>query len=170
MFGSAGTGGANHLSGELFNAMAGIDMVHVPYKGAAPALNDLLGNQISVMFDSVPGVLQHIKSGKLRALGVTSLTRASALPEVPTISEAGLKGFEATAWFGMYAPPKMAPDLLSKISNDVLVAMQSPQVKKQFAEQGADAGSMNQAQYAKYVDDEINKWAKVITDSNIKID
>ena len=145
-------------------------MVHVPYKGAAPALNDLLGNQISVMFDSVPGVLQHIKSGKLRALGVTSLTRASALPDVPTISEAGLKGFEATAWFGMYAPPKMAPDLLSKISNDVLVAMQSPQVKKQFAEQGADAGSMNQAQYAKYVDDEINKWAKVITDSNIKID
>ncbi len=170
MFGSSGTGGANHLSGELFNAMAGINMVHVPYKGAAPALNDLLGNQISVMFDSVPGVLQHIKSGKLRALGVTSLTRASALPDVPTISEAGLKGFEATAWFGMYAPPKMAPDLLSKISSDVLTALQSVQVKNQFAEQGADAGSMNQAQYAKYVDDEISKWAKVINDSNIKID
>jgi tripartite-type tricarboxylate transporter receptor subunit TctC len=170
MFGSSGTGGANHLSGELFNAMAGINMVHVPYKGAAPALNDLLGNQISVMFDSVPGVLQHIKSGKLRALGVTSLTRASALPDVPTISEAGLKGFEATAWFGMYAPPKMAPDLLSKISSDVLAALQSVQVKNQFAEQGADAGSMNQAQYAKYVDDEISKWAKVINDSNIKID
>ena len=140
MFGSAGTGGANHLSGELFKAMAKIDMVHVPYKGAAPALNDLLGNQISVMFDSVPGVLSHIKAGKLRALGVTSLTRSTALPTVPTISESGLKGFEALAWFGMYAPPQMAPELLNKLSTDVQTALQSPQVKNQFAEQGADAG------------------------------
>ena len=168
MFGSAGTGGANHLSGELFKAMAKIDMVHVPYKGAAPALNDLLGNQISVMFDSVPGVLSHIKAGKLRALGVTSLTRSTALPTVPTISESGLKGFEALAWFGMYAPPQMAPELLNKLSTDVQTALQSPQVKNQFAEQGADAGNMNQAEYAKYVDAEISKWAKVISDANIK--
>ena len=168
MFGSAGTGGANHLSGELFKAMAKIDMVHVPYKGAAPALNDLLGNQISVMFDSVPGVLSHIKAGKLRALGVTSLTRSTALPTVPTISESGLKGFEALAWFGMYAPPQMAPELLNKLSTDVQTALQSPQVKNQFAEQGADAGNMNQAEYAKYVDAEISKWAKGISDANIK--
>jgi len=168
MFGSSGTGGANHLSGELFKSMAKIDMVHVPYKGAAPALNDLLGNQISVMFDSIPGVLSHIKAGKLRALGVTSLTRSAALPNVPTISESGLKGFEALAWFGMYAPPQMAPELLNKISGDVLTVLQSPQVKNQFAEQGADAGNMTQAEYAKYVDAEITKWAKVITDANIK--
>lgn len=170
MFGSSGTGGANHLSGELFKSMAKIDMVHVPYKGAAPALNDLLGNQISVMFDSIPGVLGHIKAGKLRALGVTSLTRSSALPNVPTISESGLKGFEALAWFGMYAPPQMSPDLLKKISGDVVAALQSPQVKNQFSEQGADAGNMSQAEYAKYVDAEISKWAKVISDANIKID
>jgi tripartite-type tricarboxylate transporter receptor subunit TctC len=170
MFGSSGTGGANHLSGELFKSMAKIDMVHVPYKGAAPALNDLLGNQISVMFDSIPGVLSHIKAGKLRALGVTSLTRSSALPNVPTISESGLKGFEALAWFGMYAPPQMSPDLLKKISGDVLATLQSPQVKNQFSEQGADAGNMSQAEYAKYVDAEITKWAKVISDANIKID
>jgi tripartite-type tricarboxylate transporter receptor subunit TctC len=170
MFGSSGTGGANHLSGELFKSMAKIDMVHVPYKGAAPALNDLLGNQISVMFDSIPGVLSHIKAGKLRALGVTSLTRSSALPNVPTISESGLKGFEALAWFGMYAPPQMSPDLLKKISGDVVAALQSPQVKNQFSEQGADAGNMSQAEYAKYVDAEISKWAKVISDANIKID
>jgi len=170
MFGSSGTGGANHLSGELFKSMAKIDMVHVPYKGAAPALNDLLGNQISVMFDSIPGVLSHIKAGKLRALGVTSLTRSSALPNVPTISESGLKGFEALAWFGMYAPPQMSPELLKKISGDVLATLQSPQVKNQFSEQGADAGNMSQAEYAKYVDAEITKWAKVITDANIKID
>jgi len=168
MFGSSGTGGANHLSGELFKSMAKIDMVHVPYKGAAPALNDLLGNQISVMFDSIPGVLSHIKAGKLRALGVTSLTRSAALPNVPTISESGLKGFEALAWFGMYAPPQMAPELLNKVSGDVLTVLQSPQVKNQFAEQGADAGNMTQAEYAKYVDAEITKWAKVITDANIK--
>jgi tripartite-type tricarboxylate transporter receptor subunit TctC len=170
MFGSSGTGGANHLSGELFKSMAKIDMVHVPYKGAAPALNDLLGNQISVMFDSIPGVLSHIKAGKLRALGVTSLTRSSALPNVPTISESGLKGFEALAWFGMYAPPQMSPELLKKISGDVLATLQSPQVKNQFSEQGADAGNMSQAEYAKYVDAEITKWAKVISDANIKID
>jgi tripartite-type tricarboxylate transporter receptor subunit TctC len=168
MFGSSGTGGANHLSGELFKSMAKVDMVHVPYKGAAPALNDLLGNQISVMFDSIPGVLSHIKAGKLRALGVTSLTRSSALPNVPTISESGLKGFEALAWFGMYAPPQMAPELLNKISGDVLVVLQSPQVKNQFAEQGADSGNMTQAEYAKYVDAEITKWAKVISDANVK--
>jgi tripartite-type tricarboxylate transporter receptor subunit TctC len=168
MFGSSGTGGANHLSGELFKSMAKIDMVHVPYKGAAPALNDLLGNQISVMFDSIPGVLSHIKAGKLRALGVTSLTRSAALPNVPTISESGLKGFEALAWFGMYAPPQMAPELLNKISGDMLAVLQSPQVKNQFAEQGADAGNMTQAEYAKYVDSEITKWAKVISDANIK--
>ena len=170
MFGSSGAGGANHLSGELFKSMAKIDMVHVPYKGAAPALNDLLGNQISVMFDSIPGVLSHIKAGKLRALGVTSLTRSSALPNVPTISESGLKGFEALAWFGMYAPPQMSPELLKKISGDVLATLQSPQVKNQFSEQGADAGNMSQAEYAKYVDTEISKWAKVISDANIKID
>jgi tripartite-type tricarboxylate transporter receptor subunit TctC len=170
MFGSSGTGGANHLSWELFKSMAKIDMVHVPYKGAAPALNDLLGNQISVMFDSIPGVLSHIKAGKLRALGVTSLTRSSALPNVPTISESGLKGFEALAWFGMYAPPQMSPELLKKISGDVLATLQSPQVKNQFSEQGADAGNMSQAEYAKYVDAEITKWAKVISDANIKID
>jgi tripartite-type tricarboxylate transporter receptor subunit TctC len=170
MFGSSGTGGANHLSGELFKSMAKIDMVHVPYKGAAPALNDLLGNQISVMFDSIPGVLSHIKAGKLRALGVTSLTRSSALPNVPTISESGLKGFEALAWFGMYAPPQMSPELLKKISGDVVAALQSPQVKNQFSEQGADAGNMSQAEYARYVDAEITKWAKVISDANIKID
>ena len=124
-FGSSGNGGANHLSGELFKLLAGVDMVHIPYKGAAPALNDLLGGQIPVMFDSVPGVLPHIQGGKLRALGVTSLKRSPALPDVPTIDEAGVKGFEATAWFGLYAPPRMDPALRDKLASDVLKALQS---------------------------------------------
>jgi len=124
-FGSTGIGGANHLSGELFKAMAGVDMVHVPYKGAAPALNDLLGGQIPVMFDSVPGVLPHIRSGKLRALGVTTKARVASLPEVPTIDEAGVRGFEATAWFGMYGPRAMPAELAARINRDTREAGQA---------------------------------------------
>ena len=169
-FGSAGTGGANHLSGELFKSMAGVDMVHVPYQGAAPALNDLLGGQIPMMFDSVPGVLQHIHSGKLRALAVTSLKRSPALPNVPTIDEAGLKGFEATAWFGLYAPGRMDVKLRDKIAGDVLQVLQRANIRSQFAALGAEPGSMTQAQFASFVDAELTKWVKVISDANVKID
>jgi tripartite-type tricarboxylate transporter receptor subunit TctC len=169
-FGSAGTGGANHLSGELFKSMAGVDMVHVPYKGAAPALNDLLGGQIPMMFDSVPGVLQHIQSGKLRALGVTSLKRSAALPNVPTIDEAGLKGFEATAWFGLYAPGRMDPRLRDKVAGDVRQVLQSPAIRSQFEALGAEPGAMTQAQFAAFVDAELTKWGKVISDAKVKIE
>jgi tripartite-type tricarboxylate transporter receptor subunit TctC len=169
-FGSTGTGGANHLAGELFNMRAGVKIVHVPYKGAAPALNDLLGGQIPMMFDSVPGVLQHIKSGRLRALAVSSLKRSDALPEVPTLDEAGLKGFEATAWFGLYAPGKMSPELRQKLSTDFLQVLQSPRIRSQFAEQGAEPGSMTQPQFAAFVESELAKWSKVIADADVKID
>ena len=169
-FGSSGTGGANHLSGELFKFMAGVEMLHIPYKGAAPALNDLLGGQISVMFDSVPGVLQHIRAGRLRALGVTSLTRSAAMPDVPTIDEAGLKSFNSTAWFGLYGPGNMKADLKKSLSADVLEALKSPGLYRQFQEQGADPGSMTQPQFALFVNEEIDKWAKVISSANIKID
>ncbi len=169
-FGSSGTGGANHLSGELFKSMAGIDMVHIPYKGAAPALNDVIGGQIPVMFDSVPGVLQHIKAGKLRALGVTSRTRSPALPNVPTIDEAGVKGFEATSWFGLYAPANMPPALTAKISGDVLAALRTPALKEPFALQGAEPGTKSQPEFAKFVNAELDKWGKLVRDANITIE
>lgn len=169
-FGSSGAGGANHLSGELFKSMAGVEMVHVPYKGAAPALNDLLGGHIPMMFDSVPGVLQHIQSGKLRALGVTSSKRSPALPDVPTIAESGLKGFEATAWFGLYAPGRMDPGLRDKIAGDVLQVLQSPAIRTQFAALGAEPGNRTQAQFASFVDAELVKWGKVISDAKVTID
>jgi tripartite-type tricarboxylate transporter receptor subunit TctC len=169
-FGSSGTGGANHLSGELFKSMAGVDMVHVPYKGAAPALNDLLGGQIPIMFDSVPGVLQHIQSGKLRALAVTSPKRSPALPNVPTVDEAGLKGFDSTAWFGLYAPGRMDPKLRDKIAGDVLQVLQSPAIRSQFASLGAEPGTKSQPQFAAFVDAELAKWGKVINDAKVKID
>lgn len=168
-FGSSGTGGANHLSGELFKLLAGVDMVHIPYKGAAPALNDLLGGQIPVMFDSVPGVLPHIQAGKLRALAVTSLKRSPALPDVPTMDEAGIKGFEATAWFGLYAPGHMEPKLRDKISNDVLQALQSPQIRADFSSKGAEPGTMTQAEFSAFVNAELTKWLKVISDANVTV-
>ncbi len=169
-FGSAGPGGANHLAGELFKHSAGIDIVHVPYKGAAPALNDLLGGQIPMMFDSLPGVIQHIRSGKLRALAVTSATRAAAAPEIPTMREAGVKDFEATAWFGLYAPGGMAPELARRLSTDVLDVLKSQRIRTLFAQQGADPGSMSQPDFARFVDAEITRWNKVITLANIKLD
>lgn len=169
-FGSSGNGGANHLAGELFKSAAGTDMVHIPYKGAAPALNDLLGGQIPVMFDSVPGVLQHIQGGRLRALGVTSLKRSPALPDVPTIEEAGLKGFEATAWFGLYAPGRMPAELSKQISSDVLQVLQSEPIRRAFEQQGVEPGSLTQPQFAAFVNNEITKWSKVITDANVKLE
>jgi len=169
-FGSAGTGGANHLSGELFKSLAGVNMVHVPYKGAAPALNDLLGGQIPMMFDSIPGVLQHIQSGKLRALAVTTLKRAPTLPGVPTIDEAGIKGFEATAWFGLYAPGRMQPQLREQIAGDVLPVLKGPVIRSQFASLGAEPGTLTQPQFATFVDAELTKWVKVIDDAHVRID
>ena len=169
-FGSAGSGGANHLSGELFKTTTGVHMVHIPYKGAAPALNDLLGGTIPVMFDSLTGVIQHIKSGQLRALGVTSLKRSSAAPDIPTLDESGVKGFEATAWFGLYGPAGMRPELVKKLSSDVLEILQSPRIKAQFAEQGAEAGGMTQAEFSAFVNAEIDKWGKVIATAQVKLD
>jgi tripartite-type tricarboxylate transporter receptor subunit TctC len=169
-FGSSGTGGANHLSGELLKSMAHIDIVHIPYKGAAPALNDLLGGTISIMFDSVPGVLPNIKAGKLRPLAVTSLKRSSALPDVPTIDESGVKGFEATAWFGLYGPGHMAPELQQAISSAVLEVLRSQAIRDQFAQQGVEPGAMSQPQFASFVDAEITKWSKVTAAAKVTID
>jgi tripartite-type tricarboxylate transporter receptor subunit TctC len=169
-FGSAGVGGANHLAGELFKHAAGIDIVHVPYKGAAPALNDLIGGHIPMMFDSLPGVIQHIRSGQLRALGVTSLKRAPAAPEIPTIDESGVKGFDATAWFGMYAPGNMPAELTRKISVDVLEVLRSLRIRTQFAEQGADPGALSQPDFTNFVNAEMVKWNKVITAAKIKME
>ncbi len=168
-FGSAGIGGANHLSGELFAHMAGIKLTHIPYRGAAPSLNDLLAGQIPMMFDSVPGVIAHIKSGSLRALGVTSAQRVPQLPDVPTINEAGVKGFEAIAMFGMYGPKGMPEVLVKQISSDVNSALASPDIKKRFAGLGATPGTMDQPAFDSYVNKEIDKWGEVIRAADIKL-
>jgi tripartite-type tricarboxylate transporter receptor subunit TctC len=167
-FGSTGIGGANHLAGEMFKAQMGIEATHVPYKGAAPALNDLLGGQIPMMFDSLPGVIQQVRAGKLRALGITSLKRAAAAPDIPTLDESGVKGFDANAWFGFYAPGNLAPGLAQRLNADVVEALRTPRLRALFAEQGADAGSMSQMEFTRYVADEMQKWGKVIASANVK--
>jgi tripartite-type tricarboxylate transporter receptor subunit TctC len=168
-FGSAGIGGANHLSGELFAHEAGIKLTHIPYRGAAPSLSDLLAGQIPMMFDSLPGVMAHIESGQLRALGVTTSSRVAQLPNVPTIAEEGLKGFEATAWFGLYGPKDMPADIVANISKDVDQVLASDELKKSFAGLGATPGQMTQPEFAKFVDAEMTKWGKVIEAANISV-
>ena len=167
-FGSTGIGGANHLAGELFKFSTGIEALHIPYKGAAPAMNDLLGGQIPVMFDSVPTVIQHVKSGKLRALGVTSMTRSASLPEVPTIDESGVKGFEATAWFGMYAPGGLPAEVTARLSADLQAVLKSDAVRESFAKYGVEPGTPPQAQFAAFYAAELDKWARVIERAGVK--
>lgn len=166
-FGSAGIGGANHLSGELFKQMAGVDIVHVPYKGAAPAMNDLIGGHIPIMFDTLPTVLPAAAGGNIRVLAVTSKERAASLPDVPTLDEAGVKGFEATAWFGLYMPAandNAAYKTLVAAMKDILAA---PTTREKFAGQGVEPGKLAGPDFTKFVDSEMNKWAGVVKTANV---
>ena len=166
-FASTGIGGANHLSGELFKVMAGVNMVHVPYKGAAPAMNDLIAGHVPVMFDGLTGVVPQVAAGKLRALGVTTLRRVPALPNVPTIDEAGVKGFEVTSWFGLYGPANIPAATLQKLSTDVLAVLATPDMKERFAKHGADPGTLSQPDFTRFVESEIDKWGRVIEAAKI---
>jgi tripartite-type tricarboxylate transporter receptor subunit TctC len=166
-FGSAGIGGANHLSGELFKQMAGIDIVHIPYKGAAPAMNDLVGGHIPMMFDSLPTVIPGAQAGAIRVLAVTSLQRAASLPDVPTLDEAGVKGFEATAWFGLYMPKadgNPAHAQLVAAMNDILAA---PVTREKFATQGVEPGRLTGDRFTAFVDSEIGKWKTVVQTARV---
>jgi tripartite-type tricarboxylate transporter receptor subunit TctC len=166
-FGSAGTGGANHLSGELFKQMAGVDIVHVPYKGAAPAMNDLVAGHIPIMFDTLPTVIPNAKAGKLRVLAVTSTERAPSLPDVPTLDEAGVKGFEATAWFGLYMPKATDPAVYDRLVAAVAKILKDPALAEKFAGQGVVAGTLSGSVFTAFVDAEIDKWGAVVKKAQI---
>ncbi|MDT3687648.1 MAG: tripartite tricarboxylate transporter substrate binding protein [Pseudorhodoplanes sp.] len=166
-FGSAGIGGANHLSGELFKMLANIDVVHVPYKGAAPAMNDLLGGHIPMMFDSLPTVLPAAKDGRLRVLGVTSRTRAESLPDVPTLDEAGVKGFEATAWFGLYMPANVPAPVKAKLEAAMKDVLANPETRKKFDALGVAPGNLTSAEFKAFVNSEIEKWSAVVKKAGI---
>ncbi len=166
-FGSSGSGGSNHLAGELFNAMANVKIVHVPYKGNAPALSDLLGGHVDLVFNGLTSALPFIKSGKLRALGMTSLNRSAALPEMPTLDEQGLKGFQAVAWNGLTGPARMPKEAVARAATDVARIMKSAELAEHLKREGSDPVGSSTAEYTVFLRDEIAKWKKVIERAGI---
>jgi len=169
-FGSTSLGGSPHMSGELLKSQAKIQMVHVPYKGGAPMLVDLMGGQISYAFDNLPSSIQHIRSGKVKALAVTTAKRWPHAPEIPTMAEAGLTGYESSAWFGLLAPgntPKAVVDLLQK---QVTFILKQPEVEKIFLEQGAMPVGNSPDEFVRFISAEMLKWKTVVSDTGVKLD
>ena len=169
-FASSGSGTSIHVSGELFKTMTGIDMTHVPYKGRASAIPDLLGGRVTMMFDNMPSSLPLVKEGKLRALGVTSLKRSPAAPEIPTIAEQGLPGFEAVSWFALFAPAGTPRPFVDRLQAEVKKILALPEVAKKLAEIGLDTVGSTPDELAAYQRNEIAKWAKVVKDSGAKVE
>ena len=169
-FASSGSGTSLHLSGELFKVMAGVEMAHVPYKGSAPALQDLIGGQVQLMFDNLPPSLPQIKAGKLRALGVTTATRAPALPDVPTIAESGVPGFESSSWFGVLAPTGTPPAIIAKLNGEIAKWLSTPEASEKMLGVGANIAGGSPDDFARHIAAETAKWAKVVKDSGAKVD
>jgi tripartite-type tricarboxylate transporter receptor subunit TctC len=168
---SSGNGTSIHLAGELFKSMTGTFMLHFPYRGSGPALLDMLAGNMDVMFDNLPSSMPHIKSGKLKALAVTSAQRSAALPDVPTVEEAAkLKGFEASSWFGLLAPAGTPTDIVSRIQQEVAKSLSTPAIKEKLQAQGAIPSGMTPQEFAKFIDAEIKKWAQVVKTSGAKVD
>ncbi len=167
-YGSTGSGTASHLAGELLRLQTGVDITHVPYKGAV-ALNDVLaGESVHFMFPTIPAAIQHVKSGKLRAVAVTSLKRSAGLPELPTIAEAGVAGFDASSWFGLVAPAGLPREIALKISADVARVLKLPEIRERFIAQGADPVGSTPEQFAQYMRSETAKWARLVKASGAK--
>lgn len=167
---SSGNGQSTHLAAELFNAMAGVKMTHVPYKGSAPAITDVVAGHVQLMFDTVMSALPHVQAGKLRALAVTSAKRAPVVPDVPTIAEAALPGYEAIAWNGLFAPKGTPRAIIDQLNAETVKAVQSDKVKEQFASMGATARPTTPDEFASYVRNEVTKWAKVVNESGARIE
>jgi tripartite-type tricarboxylate transporter receptor subunit TctC len=169
-FASTGSGTSSHLSGELLKMQAGLDMTHVPYKGAV-ALNDVLsGEQVHLMFATIPSVINHVRAGKLRALAVTSLKRSASVPELPTVAESGYPGFDASSWFGLVGPAGLPKDVSAKISGEVARALRRDDLKEKFIQQGADPVGSTPEEFGAYIREETAKWAKLVKATGAKVD
>jgi tripartite-type tricarboxylate transporter receptor subunit TctC len=166
--GSAGVGGINHLLGELFKSMTGVDMFHVPYRGGAPAITDLISGQIQVLFTSVANVIEYVRAGRLRALGVTTSTRSAALPDIPSVGES-VPGYEGSVWYGLGAPKHTPVEIIDKLNKEINAALVDPKLKARLTELGGVPMSMSAAEFGKFIAAESEKWAKVIQAANIKL-
>jgi len=165
---STGTGSINHLAGELFNLMAGTQTLHVPYKGGGPALNDLIAGRVHVYFASVASLISHVKSGKLRALGVASLNRSNQLPDVPTLHEQGLKGYEVVSWVGIVAPAGTSPAIVNRLHGEISKIMASADMRQRLASIGAEPAAMGPSEFRAYLKADLARWAPVIKQVGIK--
>ena len=167
-YSSSGTGSSQHLAGELLKSLAQIDIVHIPYKGSPPALIDLLGGRVVLMCSTIAPAMPLVKSAKLRALAVTSLKRSAAVPEIPTVAESGLPGYEATAWQGVLAPAGTPRDIIAKLKTELVRVINLPDVRKQLADQGYEPAGTTPEQFAEYIKTEIAKWSRVIKAAELK--
>lgn len=169
-FASSGSGTSIHVSGELFKTMTAIDMQHIPYKGRASAIPDLLGGRVTMMFDNMPSSLPLVREGKLRALGVTSAKRSPAAPDIPTLAEAGLPGFEAVSWFALFAPANTPRPIVDKLQAEVSKILKSPEISKRLLDLGLEPAGGTSDELAAYQKSEIAKWSKVVKDSGAKVE
>ena len=168
-FGSPGIGSTGHLSAELFKSLAGIDMVHVAYKGSAPTLQDLMGGQVQVVIDNIPPYLPHVKAGKIRALAVTPSKRSPAVPELPTMAEAGVKGYDAASWFGLFAPGGTPAEVVDKLSEETRRILALPDMRDKLLGLGAQPSGSTPEEFARFIEAEIAKWGRVIRSANVTL-
>ena len=169
-FASTGQGTSTHLSSELFKLMANIDMLHIPYKGGPPAIADLISGQVNMMFINMPTGITHVRSGKAKILAVSSIKRISQLPDVPTVDQAGVKGFETSAWSGLYAPAGTPADIINRLNVEVVKILKQPSVREQLMAQGAEPVGDTPEEFSRFTLAEISKWAKIIKISGAKVD
>jgi tripartite-type tricarboxylate transporter receptor subunit TctC len=169
-YASSGPGTPYHMAGELFKAMAGVDIVHVPYKGSSGARTDILGGQVQMMFDAITTMAPNVRAGKLKALGTSGRTRSSVLPEVPTVSEAGVPGYEAVIWLGIMAPAHTPKAIVDRLNAEITRATNAPETREAWAKQGATAMSMSPEEFGRFMREDIEKWARIVKVSGARAD
>jgi tripartite-type tricarboxylate transporter receptor subunit TctC len=169
-YGSTGSGSSNHLSMELFMKMTGTKMQHIPYKGSAPAVTAMIAGEIDALFDNVPNVINHIKAGKMKVIGVSGLQRSVLLPEVPTVAESGVPGYEVNVWFGMQVPAGTPKAVVDKLNHDVVQVLKEADVVQRFRNQGVEVVASTTAEFSKLVHSEVDKWTQLIREANIRIE
>jgi tripartite-type tricarboxylate transporter receptor subunit TctC len=169
-FASAGNGSSSHLAGELFKTLAGVQIAHIPYKGAAPAMNDLLGGRVEMSFDPLPSSLSHIKAGKLRALAVTTRTRSSVLPDVPTLAESGVPGYELNGWSGLLVRSGTPPEIVRALNREIVAIIKAPEIRDRFTSLGFETVGNAPEEFQSFIEAEVAKWGDVVRKANIRAD